>query len=118
MEVKKRLFRSDLSMFKSRLNVTFDWYTSTTSDLFIPIPCQCHHFTYNTLFANMGEMSNSGVEIGAAVTSSVPKILPSIQVLISFQKKIKLKSLSGTYKGWGPLQPVSILLWLTSILLV
>lgn len=99
-EVKKTFDAGlDLSLFKSRLNVTLDWYTSTTSDMLYTYTVPVPPFTYNTLLANMGEMSNSGFEIGIRGDIIRTKDFTFNSGLnLSFQKN-KLKSLSGTYKG-------------------
>lgn len=99
-EVKKTFDAGfDLSMFQSRLNVTFDWYHSTTSDLLYTYTVPVPPFTYNTLLANMGEMSNEGFEIN--VNGDIIKTKDftfNSGLNLSYQKN-KLKSLSGTYKG-------------------
>lgn len=89
----------DFSAFKNRLNVTLDWYTSTTKDLLylytVPVP----PFTYNTLLANMGKMTNMGFEIGVRGDIVRSKDFTFNSGLnLSFQKN-KLNSLSGYYKG-------------------
>lgn len=89
----------DLSMFKNRLNVTFDWYTSKTKDLLYTYTVPVPPFTYNTLLANMGEMTNTGFEI--SVRGDVVRTKDftfNTGVNLSYQKN-KLNSLSGTYKG-------------------
>ena len=63
-EVKKTFDAGfDLSMFKQRLNVTFDWYTSETSDMLYTYTVPVPPFTYDRLLANMGTMTNMGFEL-------------------------------------------------------
>lgn len=99
-EVKKTFDAGfDLSMFDQRLNVTFDWYTSTTSDMLYTYTVPVPPFTYDRLLANMGEMSNTGFELairGDIVRSQ--NFTFNSGVNFSYQKN-KLKNLSGTYKG-------------------
>ena len=53
-EVKKTFDAGfDLSMFKQRLNVTFDWYTSETSDMLYTYTVPVPPFTYDRLLANI-----------------------------------------------------------------
>ena len=90
---------ADLSMFGNRLNVTLDWYTSKTSKLLYTYTVPVPPFVYTTLLANMGEMTNSGLEF--AVRGDIVKSKDftfNAGMNLSFQKN-KLNSLSGTYKG-------------------
>ena len=99
-EIKKTFDAGfDLSMWNNRLNVTFDWYTSTTSDMLYTYTVPVPPFTYDRLLANMGEMTNTGFEI--AVRGDIVRTKDftfNSGVNFSYQKN-KLKSLSGTYKG-------------------
>ena len=99
-EVKKTLDAGfDLSMFQQRLNVTFDWYTSETSDMLYTYTVPVPPFTYDRLLANMGTMTNMGFEL--AVRGDIVKTKDftfNSGVNFSYQKN-KLKKLSGTYKG-------------------
>ena len=86
-------------MFKQRLNVTFDWYTSETSDMLYTYTVPVPPFTYDRLLANMGTMTNMGFEL--AVRGDIIKTKDftfNSGVNFSYQKN-KLKKLSGTYKG-------------------
>lgn len=99
-EVKKTFDAGfDLSMFKQRLNVTFDWYTSETSDMLYTYTVPVPPFTYDRLLANMGTMTNMGFEL--AVRGDIIKTKDftfNSGLNFSYQKN-KLKKLSGTYKG-------------------
>ncbi|MGN0309687.1 MAG: TonB-dependent receptor domain-containing protein, partial [Bacteroides sp.] len=89
----------DLGLFSNRLNITLDWYTSKTSKLLYTYTVPVPPFVYPTLLANMGEMTNSGLEL--AVRGDVVKAKDftfNAGVNFSFQKNT-LNSLSGTYKG-------------------
>lgn len=99
-EVKKTFDAGfDLSMWKNRLNVTFDWYTSTTSDMLYTYTVPVPPFTYDRLLANMGEMTNTGFELGIRgdIVRTKDFVFNS-GVNFAYQKN-KLKSLSGTYMG-------------------
>ena len=81
------------------MNVTLDWYTSKTKDLLYTYTVPVPPFTYNTLLANMGQMTNSGFEIGVRGDIIRTKDFTFNSGLnLSFQQN-KLNTLSGTYKG-------------------
>ena len=99
-EVKKTFdVGLDMSMFKNRLNLTLDYYRSTTSDMLYTYSVPVPPFTYNTLLANIGEMTNNGFEI--AVNGDIVKTKDwtfNAGFNVSFQQN-ELKSLHGTYAG-------------------
>lgn len=89
----------DLAMFSSRLRLTADYYASRTKDMLyvytVPVP----PFVYETMLANLGEMTNNGFEF--ALSGDVIREKDwglTVGVNMSFQKN-KLESLSGTYMG-------------------
>jgi TonB-linked SusC/RagA family outer membrane protein len=89
----------DLSMFGGRLNFTGDWYTSKTSKLLYEYTVPVPPFVYTTLLANMGEMTNTGLEL--AVRGDIvktPDFTFNAGLNWTYQKN-KLNSLSGTYNG-------------------
>lgn len=89
----------DFSMWRSRFSGTIDVYRSTTKDLLYTYQVPVPPFTYTSLLANMGEMSNNGIEIGFHVAPIEKKDMGlTIQGNVAFQKN-KLVSLSGTYQG-------------------
>ncbi len=89
----------DMSMFKNRLNLSIDYYRSTTKDMLYTYSVSVPPFTYGTLLANMGEMSNNGLEIALSGDIFKSKDFTfSAGMNVSFQKN-KLESLSGTYRG-------------------
>ena len=99
-EVKKTFDAGiDLSMWGGRFNLTFDWYTSTTSDMLYTYTVPVPPFTYDRLLANMGKMQNTGFEL--AVRGDIVKTRNftfNSGINLAYQKN-KLKSLSGTYMG-------------------
>lgn len=89
----------DFALLNNRVRGTFDYYRSTTKDLLYTYTVSVPPFVYNRLLANMGEMTNNGVEL--AITGEVLKKADwglNIAGNIAYQKN-KLISLSGTYKG-------------------
>lgn len=90
---------ADMGFWSNRLVLTAEYYYSKTSDMLylydVPVP----PYAYNKLLANIGEMSNSGLEIGLGFTPLQRKDMElNVNVNLSFQKN-KLISLSGNYKG-------------------
>ncbi|MDD5822733.1 MAG: SusC/RagA family TonB-linked outer membrane protein, partial [Prevotella sp.] len=62
----------------------------------VPVP----PFTFDKLLANLGKMSNQGVEFGLGVTAISHKDMElNVNLNLSFQKN-KLISLSGNYNGY------------------
>lgn len=89
----------DLSMFNNRLNMTVAYYASRTKDLLYTYTVPVPPFTYTSLLANIGEMTNNGFEI--SLNGEIIKTKDfsfNAGANVSFQKN-KLVSLHGTYKG-------------------
>ena len=83
----------------NRLVFTAEYYYSKTRDMLYPYPVSVPPFAYNTLLANIGSMSNSGVELGLGVVPVSNRDLElNININLSFQTN-KLLSLSGMYRG-------------------
>lgn len=86
-------------LFNNRVNGNINWYNDRTKNLLfnyqVPIP----PFFYNTILANVGELTNKGVEIqlnGDIVRGK--KFNWNVGGQITFNKT-KITSLSGTYAG-------------------
>ena len=89
----------DFSMWHGRFSGTIDAYKSTTKDLLYTYQVPVPPFTYTSLLANMGEMTNNGLEIGLHVAPIETRDMGlTLQGNVAFQKN-KLVSLSGTYQG-------------------
>ncbi len=89
----------DFSMLNGRLRGTLDYYYSTTKDLLYTYTVSVPPFTYPTLLANMGEMTNKGFEF--SIQGDILKRKDwswSMGGNMAWQKN-KLVSLSGTYRG-------------------
>lgn len=89
----------DLSMFDSRLRFTADYYASRTKDMLYKYTVPVPPFVYTDMLANLGEMSNNGVEL--AVSGDIVKTKDfsfSMGVNLAFQRN-RIESLSGTYMG-------------------
>ena len=89
----------DANFFNNRLNVTVDYYRSTTSNMLytynVPVP----PFTYGSLLANIGEMQNNGFEFSIGGDIVKTKDFTFSANMNAAYNKNKLTKLSGTYKG-------------------
>ena len=61
----------DAGILDGRFTLTADWYTSKTTDLLYKYAVPVPPFVYPELLANLGEMTNSGVEL--AVSGGIVK---------------------------------------------
>ncbi len=89
----------DLTALNGRLRSVIDYYRSTTKDLLYTYQVSVPPFTYNTLLANMGEMTNNGFEIslsGDIIKKRDMKLTVSANMAHNVNK---LVSLHGTYRG-------------------
>ena len=89
----------DFGFWKNRMTGTLDVYFSTTKDLLYTYQVPVPPFAYTTLLANMGEMTNNGVEFslrGVAVETKDWQL--TLGGNFAWQQN-KLVSLSGTYNG-------------------
>ena len=89
----------DLGLWDNRLMLTSEFYYSRTTDMLyeydVPVPT----FAFDKMMANIGSMSNKGVEIGISVVPVQQKDMEmNINLNMSYQKN-KLLSLSGEYNG-------------------
>ena len=90
---------ADLGFWRNRLVMTAEYYYSKTRDMLYLYDVSVPPFTYDKLLANLGSMSNSGVELGLGITPLEKKDMQlNINVNLSFQRN-KLISLSGRYRG-------------------
>ena len=53
----------DFSFFNSRLSGTIEYYDKRTSDLIYDYPVSTNRYPYGTMTANVGKISNKGVEL-------------------------------------------------------
>lgn len=90
---------TDLCFWQNRVVLTAEYYYSKTTDMLYQYDVPVPPFTFSTMLANLGEMSNQGLEIGVGVTAIQKKDLElNINMNLSWQKN-KLISLSGDYNG-------------------
>ena len=90
---------ASMGFWKNRLALTLEYYYSKTTDLLYQYDVPVPPFKYDKLLANIGSMSNSGVETGVIVT---PLLKDDMELNISLNlawQKNRLLSLSGEYRG-------------------
>ena len=90
---------ASMGFWKNRLALTLEYYYSKTTDMLYQYDVPVPPFKYDKLLANIGSMSNSGVETGVIVT---PLLKDDMELNISLNlawQKNRLLSLSGDYRG-------------------
>ena len=89
----------EAAMVGNRVLASVDFYKSKTLDMLYAYDVSVPPFAYSTLLANLGSMSNLGVEISVGVTPIVTRDLElNINANITWQKN-KLLSLNGYYNN-------------------
>ena len=90
---------TDIGLLDNRLVLTAEYYYSKTRDMLYEYDVPVPPYPYSKWIANLGKMSNQGLEIGVGVTPLQTRDMElDINVNMAFQKN-KLISLSGVYKG-------------------
>ncbi len=90
---------ADLGLWNNRLVLTAEYYYSKTTDMLYAYDVPVPPFAYDKLLANLGSMSNQGLEVGVSFTPIQKKDMElNINMNLSWQKN-KLLSLSGEYDG-------------------
>ena len=89
----------EIGLWNNRLMLTAEYYYSKTTDMLYAYDVPVPPFAYDKLLANIGSMSNQGVEIGFSIAPVQTKDWDlNVSMNLSFQKN-KLLSLSGNYNG-------------------
>ncbi len=90
---------ADLGFWDDRIVLTAEYYYSKTTDMLYAYDVPVPPFAYDKLLANIGSMSNKGLELGLSVSPVRHKDMDlNINVNLAWQKN-KLLSLSGEYAG-------------------
>ena len=90
---------ADLGLWNNRLILTAEYYYSKTTDMLYAYDVPVPPFAFDKLLANIGSMSNQGLEIGFSLTPIQKKNMElNINMNLAWQKN-KLLSLSGEYEG-------------------
>ena len=89
----------EIGLWHNRLMLTAEYYYSKTTDMIYSYDVPVPPFAYDKLLANIGAMSNQGLEIGFSIAPVQTKDIDlNVSMNLSFQKN-KLLSLSGNYNG-------------------
>ena len=89
----------NLGLWQNRLVLTAEYYYSKTTDMLYAYDVPVPPFAFDKLLANIGSMSNQGLELGFSITPIAKKDMElNINMNLAWQKN-KLLSLSGEYKG-------------------
>lgn len=98
----------DAQMFNSRLSFTFDYYHRTTDNLLYNYTVPTPPYIYNTLFTNVGKVTNRGIEFTiSAIPVQTKDFQWSTTYLIAhntnkLDKFTNEEFQNGTYKvGWS-----------------
>ena len=95
----------EIGLWHNRLMLTAEYYYSKTSDMLYSYDVPVPPFAYDKLLANIGSMSNQGLEIGFSIAPVQTKDIDlNVSMNLSFQKN-KLLSLSGNYNGMNMSTP-------------
>lgn len=95
----------EIGLWHNRLMLTAEYYYSKTSDMLYSYDVPVPPFAYDKLLANIGSMSNQGLEIGFSIAPVQTKDIDlNVSMNLSFQKN-KLLSLSGNYNGMNMSAP-------------
>lgn len=90
---------ADLGFWQNRLLLTLEYYYSKTTDMLYAYDVPVPPFAFDKLLANIGSMSNQGLELGFSFTPIARKDMElNVNMNVAWQKN-KLLSLSGEYKG-------------------
>ena len=90
---------ADLGFWNNRLVLTAEYYYSKTTDMLYAYDVPVPPFAFDKLLANIGSMSNEGLELGLFLQPVARKDMElNVSVNLAWQKN-KLLSLSGHYRG-------------------
>ena len=90
----------DFSLWKGRLTGNIDWYTRNTKDLLYTVTApQEKGFPFSTILANVGSMTNKGVEISLSYQWFDTKDFSFSSILASSFNSNKITSLSNDTEG-------------------
>jgi len=98
----------DMTLLDNRLSFAIDYYKRTTSNLLYNYTVPTPPYVYNTLFTNVGKVTNEGIELTVSGTPVKSKDFEWNTVLTVSHNKNKLVKFTnneftnGTYKvGWS-----------------
>lgn len=68
----------DGSLFNNKLDIAFDWYSRTTSDMLTQVPIPRTAGTASIPYVNIGEVNNTGIDINVTYRNQIGDVRYSI----------------------------------------
>ena len=88
----------DFGFFDNRLTGTIEWYNKKTSDLIYDYPVSTNRYPYGTMTANVGDISNKGIEITInAIPVQTRNFTWSTSLNLSHNKNVVEKLTNASY---------------------
>lgn len=81
----------DASLFNNKLDIAFDWYTRTTSDMLTRVPIPRSSGSASIPFINIGEVNNTGIDLNISYRDQIGQLRYSISGQISQYKNNVVK---------------------------
>jgi len=81
----------DASLLNNKLDIAFDWYTRTTSDMLTQVPIPRTSGTGSVDFVNIGEVNNTGVDLNISYRDQIGQLRYAISGQISRYKNNVVK---------------------------
>jgi TonB-linked SusC/RagA family outer membrane protein len=81
----------DGTFLNSKLDVTFDWYTRTTSDMLTQVPIPKTAGSATIPFVNIGEVNNTGIDLNVTYRDRIGDFRYSISAMYSQYKNNVVK---------------------------
>ena len=86
----------DIGLLKNTLNFTVDWYSRQTQGMIYRVPvAQSAGFGNTSVFTNIGQMSNKGVELAVDYQGKAGQVSYAVAANASFNRNL-VKQLDGT----------------------
>ena len=81
----------DASLMNNKLDIAFDWYTRTTSDMLTQVPIPRSSGTAGIPFVNIGEVNNTGIDLNVTYRDQIGDFRYTISGQISQYKNNVVK---------------------------
>ena len=81
----------DASLLNNRLDVAFDWYTRTTSDMLTQVPVPKTGGSASIAYVNLGEVNNKGIDLNVTYRDRIGDLRYSISAMYSTYKNNVVK---------------------------
>ena len=81
----------DGTFLNSKLDVTFDWYTRTTSDMLTQVPIPKTAGTATIPYVNIGEVNNTGIDLNVTYRDRIGDFRYSVSAMYSQYKNNVVK---------------------------